>query len=154
MIDSSIIDRPVDHPGAGDVPIPDASEPDAAMIDAPEIDAFVEIDANSIVCKPAFADCASYDDYTAPTADRTITFPFLSYAPKCMKISAGQSVTFSGNFGVHPLAQACGTPGAITNGTSGSATFTFATPDVYGYYCENHGSADGSGMAGSILVVP
>lgn len=107
------------------------------------------------MCAAAFAGCATYDDHTPAADARAIAFTFSMYTPKCMKIKVGQSVTFSGDFTAHPLAQSCG-PAAdvITNGTGSSKTVTFSTAGDYGYYCQIHGAANGSGMAGSITVIP
>jgi hypothetical protein len=37
------------------------------------------------------------------SGNATITFGFTYYNPPCVKISVGASVTFSGDFGSHPL---------------------------------------------------
>src|SRR5262245_57042802 len=43
-------------------------------------------------------------DASAQGANRTITFDDSdTYTPKCLRIAAGQSVTWSGSFGDHPL---------------------------------------------------
>lgn len=106
-------------------------------------------------CAAAFAECATYEDHTAAADSRTIAFVTAMYTPRCMKIKAGQMVTFSGQFAAHPLMQSCGpTANVITNGTGTSESITFATAGDYGYYCTIHGTASGFGMAGSISVVP
>jgi plastocyanin len=72
-----------------------------------------------------------------------------------MKIKSGQTVTFSGSFAAHPLDAACQPASAITNVTTGaSTTVTFTTIGYYNYYCTFHGTSGGTGMAGSIEVVP
>ncbi|MBK7862286.1 MAG: hypothetical protein IPJ65_27495 [Archangiaceae bacterium] len=101
---------------------------------------------------PGYADCIAF---TEP-ATLEVTFPNgnESYEPQCLKVHAGQSVTFSGSFASHPLSQKCG-PAVVLAGQSGSnRTFTFTVPGVYGYYCTQHGTSSGSGMAGAIEVVP
>jgi plastocyanin len=73
-----------------------------------------------------------------------------------VKVRLGQTLTFSGDFGSHPLDQSCGPlRNVITwhRGSSWSVTFTNAL-GIYGYYCNQHGSPNGSGMAGAIEVVP
>lgn len=98
-------------------------------------------------------------DLTAATATRTVTFTYPSYTPKCAKIKAGQSVTFSGDFSAHPLTAGTVSSGTatpqsgspITNGTGTSATFAFPTAGTFPYYCGVHFSA---GMTGAIYVVP
>lgn len=104
-------------------------------------------------------DTASFTDRTAAGAIRTVSFPgaSLAYAPKCILIAAGQSVTFSGSFSGHPLR-----PGVGSNATAGSAnnpimvtnagttaSFTFPTAGTYPYNCQLH---DGSGMNGVVRV--
>ncbi|MDO9017345.1 MAG: plastocyanin/azurin family copper-binding protein [Deltaproteobacteria bacterium] len=101
-------------------------------------------------CTPAM-----YVDHSAGT--RTITFgSSFTYDPRCMTITAGQTVTFSGTFSSHPLVAgsvsgdpAGTTPNPITNTNTGaSATFTFAAPGLYPYFCNFHQP----GMAGVIQV--
>ena len=104
-------------------------------------------------CPAPYAACSSYSDATAPGASRGVSFTCCQYAPKCLRIAAGQSVTFTGSFGAHPLEQACGPAGAIATTSSGSsATFVFTVPGDYGFFCDLHGTPGGTGMAGSILV--
>ena len=94
------------------------------------------------------------------TGERSVTFGGVvgsAYSPKCMIISAGQMVSFSGPFGSHPLRTGVApsqsgtgaTPNPIANTDSGSSvSFTFATPGIYPYYCNFHQPS----MAGVILV--
>ncbi len=107
------------------------------------------------VCGAGFAGCNDYTDATAVGADRTITFAGGSYTPKCLKVTAGHAVTFSGSLSAHPLEQSCGPQEAIAAVSSGkTATYTLTVPGDYGYFCSFHGDATGSGMAGAIRVVP
>ena len=96
---------------------------------------------------PGYAGCSTFTDGT------TVTFPNLNdtYSPRCLRVRAGQQVTFSGDLTDHPLQQACG---PVANAITGSAATTFTVPGVYGYWCTDHGSSGGSGMAGAIEVVP
>ncbi len=112
-------------------------------------------------CKPAFAGCATYVDATAESASRTLTFPTggLQFSPKCLRVKVGQSVTFMSPdalFSSHPLKQSCGpTADFVTANMGSSKTFTFtAALGKYGFYCDEHGTMGGDGMAGSIEVVP
>lgn len=108
-------------------------------------------------CNGSFAGCSASNvvDLTTSPAP-TIHFPNgnQTYSPRCLRIKLGQSVTFSGNFSGHPLAQACG-PTRVVSATSGnSATFGFTEGlGSYGFYCEMHGSSTGAGMTGAIEVV-
>jgi plastocyanin len=128
--------------------------PDAAAAAGPDAAAAPGPDAGPSypACAASYASCAGYTDATAPAADRTISFTCCQYTPKCLKIAAGQSVTFSGSFGSHPLDQACGPAQVIVGASAGNATFQFDLPGEYGFYCAIHGTAGGGGMAGSILV--
>jgi plastocyanin len=105
---------------------------------------------------------ADYTDRSAAAAERRIGFgsalnsPALGYSPACIIISAGQSVSFVGNFATHPLVP--GTDrgsGASANNPiqeqrSGSADYTvsFPTAGFYPYFCELHRP----GMAGVVRV--
>lgn len=109
-------------------------------------------------CPKAFAQCTSFVDATGATASRKVLFPAggHTYSPRCLRIRVGQEVTFEGSFSSHPLRQSCGPAPlvpAVQQGSSASATTTEAL-GIFGYYCPNHGDADGSGMAGAIEVVP
>jgi plastocyanin len=80
------------------------------------------------------------------------------YAPSCLKVAAGTTVTFSGDFAPHPLSPSAmrgtsqGNP--IANVSAGAArSFTFPSPGFFAYFCSFHGIRDdGSGMAGVIWV--
>jgi plastocyanin len=107
-------------------------------------------------CTAGFAGCTSFED---KTADNAITIEFggttgTAYSPKCVKIKKDTKVTLKGNFGFHPLAQACGPSDVITNGSGTEIQFTFTAAGLFGYYCTAHGTVSGSGMAGAIEVVP
>jgi plastocyanin len=109
-------------------------------------------------CPAAFSGCTSFVDLTTSTAP-TITFPVGGnrYSPDCVRVRLGQSVLFTGgDFNVHELAQACGPVSNVVRASSGtSATINFSVGlGLYGFYCTQHGSASGSGMAGAIEVVP
>lgn len=89
----------------------------------------------------------------------------LAYLPKCLKVSAGTMVTFTGDMGAsfasHPfqggeiknfMANPVNGPpyGSVTN--SGTMkTFNMAQPGSFPYYCANHWPAN---MYGAVFVVP
>jgi plastocyanin len=111
---------------------------------------------------PSLHDCTStsFVDDSAAGANRTITFggaAGLKYSPKCMIITAGQKVTFAGDFTSHPLVGAeyqgfgGSYPTPIPSTSSGSASIdvTFPTAGLYPYYCTFHA---GSGMTGVLWV--
>jgi len=157
------------HGGCGDdggQPIDAASAIDGRVIDAATADAATDarpVDAPTDAPPvPMLNGCtaAAAADRTAAGASRTISFPGFAYGPPCMKIRVGQTVTWSGDLGFHPLR-----PGAIVNNlpmaqpgnpippTSAGATVsaTFAAAGDVGYYCANHFPG---GMFGAIYVVP
>lgn len=103
---------------------------------------------------PTIHDCTTADcvDRSAATAERKIGFgtalgsPALNYAPRCLTIAAGQTVTFVGNFNTHPLV------GGQYNGDGGSPNnpmgrhdmgstdlpVTFSTAGSYPFFCDLH----------------
>jgi plastocyanin len=112
--------------------------------------------------------CTSFTDATAATASRTVNFGGSlanSYSPKCLAISAGQSVTFApmGNssFTAHPLRKGVGptqtgsdpesanNPIQSVSSTSTPVQVTFTAAGTYGYYCSAHETL---GMVGAIQV--
>ena len=95
-----------------------------------------------------------HDDATTIAFGGTVGF---DYAPKCLKVPAGATVTFSGDFASHPLAPSATrgdtTNNPIVNMSNGTtASFTFPTPGFYAYFCNFHGSDDGASMSGVIWV--
>ncbi len=97
----------------------------------------------------------------AGAAGRTITFTTRvvnQYAPPCMKIKAGQAVTWSSAdgklhaFGSHPLEASGGDANnpitLLDDGDVG--TFTFPKAGIFGFHCTMHPL----NMFGAILVVP
>jgi plastocyanin len=102
--------------------------------------------------------CSQADFVTMsdPSSMRIITFPTTSspiqYAPPCMKIKVGQSVTWNGAFTHHPLEPAGGdamTPiPALNTGTT--TTVAFPRAGTFGFECAAHPNV----MFGAILVVP
>lgn len=96
-------------------------------------------------------------------ANVDVTFPSdgipAQYSPNCVKIKVGATVTFTGDFGSHPLT-AGGSTGtspipastsvADDGGAVGSLVVTFGTAGTYDFHCGIHGSQ----MFGGVLVVP
>jgi plastocyanin len=107
--------------------------------------------------------CTSESQYVAGT---TISFPTsptdFSYSPKCLKVPAGTTVTFSGDFGTHPLSPSShrgaqtGNPITLTSSVPDGGTtkdFTFTTPGFYAYFCTEHDTLDtGMFMDGVVWV--
>jgi plastocyanin len=106
--------------------------------------------------------CTSETDYASGT---TINFggaAGFAYDPKCLKVTAGTTVTFMGDFSVHPLepsthrGELAGNPitavSALPDGGT-TTSFTFPAAGYYAYFCSFHGASDtGAGMAGVIWV--
>lgn len=83
--------------------------------------------------------CTTYVDRTASNASRTITFDSINgYVPDCIRVSSGQSVTFSGFFGTHPLRQTCGPNLNMFRNSGTSHAFTMSGFNTWGYECANH----------------
>lgn len=107
---------------------------------------------------PAVCDMTTAEDHTAD-ANVDITFLVngkLRYAPSCIKVKAGATVTFKGDFFTHPLAGG-GSPPAIDASspiqlTQSGMTATFALPKAgtYPYFCTHHYAV---GMKGTIFVL-
>jgi plastocyanin len=107
------------------------------------------------------APCLAESDYKA---GKTVTFPITAsngfrYDPQCLKVSAGSSVTFNGDFAAHPLNPSAHRPNPdtpITSTSSGTSTsFTFTKPGFYAYYCAFHDPLDsGMLMSGVVWVTP
>ena len=70
-----------------------------------------------------------------------------AYSPKDVTIVAGDSVTFSGDFGTHPLHW--DNEVFDRTDTGPPKTFVFAHPGTYTYYCEMHAQL---GMKGVVRV--
>jgi plastocyanin len=107
---------------------------------------------------------AMFVDRTGAAAERIVAFagarmsgPF-DYAPRCITIAAGQSVTFEGSLTAHPLAPGT-SPAEMTAGspanpisrvdTGNSTVVRFPAAGVFPYFCEYHYAA---GMAGVVRV--
>ena len=103
----------------------------------------------------AFAGCTTFEDRTAESAARTIAFIDFAYTPKCLRIKAGQTVLFEGDFDRHPLVTSCG-PTLAFDHRSGTTAASFVLPAAgrYGYYCLDHGNAAGEVMSGAVDVIP
>lgn len=95
---------------------------------------------------PQLNGCTTYTDRTADTAKREITWGFsvASTPEACMKIKVGQTVTWTGDLGQHPLGPKGGdTPTPITNAN----TAKFDKAGTFGFVCTSHAT-----MQGTIVV--
>ncbi len=109
-------------------------------------------------------ECTNWLDATSAGANRTNDFCEVlcnfNYTKPCMKIKAGQAVTFRGINGASlltiPLRTACQDWPAMTNASSGSSvSFIFDKPGFYNYHAAPfYGDTNGFGAAGNIWVIP
>jgi len=105
----------------------------------------------------ALEPCGSEGDYTS--SGTTVNFPSggLNYAPKCLKVAKGATVTFTGTFSSHPLAKstrgnAADNPIPDMTNTGTSLPVTFPKSGFYPYFCMFHGTDAGDYMAGVVWV--
>ena len=98
-------------------------------------------------------------DYVEGKSGATIAPGAGGFSPKCLRVHVGAQVTIVGS-SRHP-AQGMDPVDGVVNpfqNASGPAraaiTKVLKEPGFFGYYCENHGTPQGEGMAGSIQVIP
>jgi plastocyanin len=97
----------------------------------------------------------------AAQVNAVVSFGFSFYSPQVVTITVGESVTWNGNFGPHPLFQVDAMTSDVavaggfsnTNSLVSSYVHTFTTAGTYYYHCRNHGSF-GGGMRGTVVVLP
>lgn len=93
----------------------------------------------------------------ACAANATINFTCCAYTPTSVTIAPGDSVTWNGSFGPHPLLQVDGpssntaVPGGFSATSGSTFTHTFNTPGTYHFQCTVHGTGVG-GMRGTVIV--
>jgi plastocyanin len=132
----------------------DDSKPAGPIDAAPIVDAPLDAPPTLNGCTLATA-----MDLTMPGAARVIAVTDDMYTPNCLRIAAGQSVTWNGDFSNHPLApgrlvgnQVQAQPGnpITTTNTGTTVSVAFPAAGEWAFYCPNHAP----GMAGAIFVVP
>lgn len=145
---------------------PDAGAADAAADAGPGADAGLDagFDAGFDAGPAALHACVTFEDRTDAAADRTIDFGglFDAYRPACMRIAAGQTVTFAGSFERHNLeggvtpTRPADPPGSSGNpipslnvGVDTTLDVTFPAAGTFPYFCLQHQSL---GMFGVVLV--
>jgi len=102
-------------------------------------------------------DCST-DGYVAATSISFGGELGTAYDPRCVSIGVGDSVTWSGDFAIHPLRGGyydgsmlvpdASSPIDATN-TGMELTTTFPAAGVYPFYCDFHGAF---GMTGAVKV--
>jgi plastocyanin len=76
-----------------------------------------------------------------------------AYSPAALTVKVGDTVTWEGDFGAHPLVSgaSCGQPDAkFANSAGATFAYTFNTAGTYPYYCNVHCSS--ANMKGVITV--
>ena len=101
--------------------------------------------------QPAISQCHD-EDFVLGDSTSSIAIQGRSYTPRCLKILAGSSVTIVASKR-HPLSPQTGNLKNPIHPTETTESFVFHQPGHFGYFCTDHGSPDGRGMAGEILVV-
>lgn len=98
------------------------------------------------------AGCTSFTDFTMNAA--IVEFGGAlgnNYVPRCVMVKTNQTVTFDGDFSVHPISQTSG-PAAIPPTSAGTTlTVPFNVAATYEYQCDAHHAA---GMTGAVKAVP
>lgn len=132
------------------------------------VDGSVDVVARDAPPAAVYHGCvaAMFVDRSDAASDRTVAFgtvgamASLTFRPKCITIAAGQSVTFMGAFGTHPLSPGTGpattgegSPANPIPATNSGASLTVRFPAVgtYPYFCTQHVLV---GMAGVVNVRP
>jgi plastocyanin len=90
-------------------------------------------------------------------ADHPVSFPTGAaagpYSPSQVEAGVGDTVTFSGAFGSHPLVWTNGDFG--TQGSGSTGQFTFTKPGTFAFHCQIHPSMTGSvHVAGNQFATP
>jgi plastocyanin len=77
-----------------------------------------------------------------------------AYAPECLEVRRGQTVTFAGDFPAHPLEAVCGVREGLEGETvvNGQVAVTLGEVGLVGYRCREHGTVEGGGMVGLVKV--
>jgi plastocyanin len=88
----------------------------------------------------------------APAAGATVSISNFQFAPKVVRIKAGDEVTWQAREGSHTVTADNGSFESPTLSAGKSFSHKFATPGTYRYYCSFHGSAGGHDMAGTVIV--
>jgi plastocyanin len=107
-----------------------------------------------VLMSAALLGCSDSTDVT----DQTVSVQDDAFNPSNATVSVGGTVTWSwGGSNTHnvtfvdPIAVGASAPSSATQAT-GSYHLTFNTAGSYDYYCTIHGTAQGTGMAGTITV--
>jgi plastocyanin len=95
--------------------------------------------------------CTTFEDRTAEGANRTLTWDFsITTSPdRCIRIKAGQTVTWEGSLEAHPLLPSGGdSPSPVSGVDTTTGEVTFPSAGTFGYVCDVHPA-----MLGAVEVV-
>lgn len=79
---------------------------------------------------------------------QTVGIDGFAYTPATVEIQAGQTVDFAAT-AFHPFRL----DDAPEVQCAQDCNVTYLRPGTYGFYCDNHGSPGGNGMAGTVVVL-
>jgi len=107
-----------------------------------------------VLASVALLGCSDATDVT----DGTVTVQDDAFNPVATSVSVGGTVTWSWNGAnphnvtfIDPIGSGASAPASGTQ-AAGSYQLTFNTAGTFDYYCTIHGTAQGTGMAGTITV--
>jgi plastocyanin len=95
--------------------------------------------------------CTTFEDRTAEGANRTLTWDFsITTSPdRCIRVKAGQTVTWEGSLEAHPLLPSGGdSPSPVSGVDTTTGEVTFPSAGTFGYVCDVHPA-----MLGAVEVV-
>ena len=80
--------------------------------------------------------------------------PAFGYSPQSLNVSIGDTITWHGDFTMHPLASFVTPDGVASfqNSSGNSFSYVITTNGSYRYRCLAHSTPDGQGMAGVFIV--
>lgn len=91
----------------------------------------------------------------AAPAEVKVSMKDFDFAPKEIRVKAGTKITWANDGAAPHSATAADKSFDTALFQSGEAkSVTFSTPGTFAYYCQLHGTADGNGMAGTVVVEP
>ncbi|MEK6580630.1 MAG: hypothetical protein AABZ55_15510 [Bdellovibrionota bacterium] len=96
-------------------------------------------------------------DYVFAESPAAIEISGFKFIPKCLKVKAGATVTLSANLS-HPSQGIQSSDGPEnpffhpSGEVTSDVTVVLEKLGIFGYFCVNHGSSSGAGMAGAVLV--
>ena len=129
------------------------------MLIKPIVLAVLILAAPLVHAAPAFQSVAGCKeaDYVLIEGNAKVAFKGLGYAPRCLTVREGATVTLPGS-SIHPLQGMAKIAGVSNPFQTGAGQSNAVAQDLkilgyYGFFCTNHGAPNGSGMAGAVRVI-